>query len=160
MKSCASSVPPAARSRSSISFIRPLNSATSPLTRTGRNREAIAVPRPSSDSGSCGFLKRIIPVSGSGLTLTILQPLRAAFCSSVSMRGWQVPGFCPMTKMLSACAKSSIFTVALPTPIVSVRPRPLDSWHMFEQSGRLLVPNWRAKRPYMNAASLLARPDV
>jgi hypothetical protein len=45
-------------------------------------------------------------------------------------------------------------------PMVSVRPRPLDSWHMFEQSGRLLVPNWRANRPYMNAASLLARPDV
>ena len=47
----------------------------------------------------------------------------------------------------SACSKSSIFTVALPMPIDSVSPGPLDSWHMFEQSGRLLVPNWRAKRP-------------
>ena len=61
-----------------------------------------ASPCPSSDSGSCGFLNRIIPVSGSGLTLTILQPFFAAFCSSVSMRGWQVPGFWPMMKMLSA----------------------------------------------------------
>ncbi len=33
-------------------------------------------------SGSCGFWKRIRPVSSSGLTLTILQPLRAAFCNS------------------------------------------------------------------------------
>ena len=80
----------------------PLSSATSPLTRTGRNRQAIGVPLPSSASGFCGFLNRIIPVSGSGLTLTILQPFFAAFCSSVSMRGWQVPGFWPMTKMLSA----------------------------------------------------------
>ena len=63
-------------SSSSISFMMPLNSATSPLTRTGRNRHAICVPWPSSDSGFCGFLNRIIPVSGSGLTLTILQPLR------------------------------------------------------------------------------------
>ncbi len=147
MKSCASSLPPAARSAASISFMSPLKSATSPFTRTGRNRQAIAVPGPSSDSGSCGFLNRIIPVSGSGLTLTILQPLRAAFCSSVSMRGWQVPGFWPMTKMLSAWLKSSILTVDLPMPIVSVSPAPLDSWHMFEQSGRLLVPNCRTKRP-------------
>ena len=76
MKSCARSLPPAARSASSISFMIPFKSATSPLTRTGRNSEAISVPRPSSESGSCGFLNRIIPVSGSGLTLTILQPLR------------------------------------------------------------------------------------
>jgi hypothetical protein len=44
-------------------------------------------------------------------------------------------------------AKSSILTVALPMPIDSVSPSPLDSWHMFEQSGRLLVPNWRANSP-------------
>ena len=33
----------------------------------------------------------------------------------------------------------------LPTPSVSVRATPLDSWHMFEQSGRLFVPSLRAK---------------
>ena len=31
----------------------------------------------------------------------------AAFCSTDSMRGWFVPGFCPKTKIASACAKSS-----------------------------------------------------
>ena len=36
----------------------------------------------------------------------------------------------------------------------------LDSWHMFEQSGRLLVPNCRTKSWYRNAASFEVRPDV
>jgi len=35
-----------------------------------------------------------------------------------------------------------------------------DSWHMFEQSGRLLVPKLRTNNWYTNAASLLVRPDV
>ena len=35
-------------------------------------------------------------------------------------------------------------TVPLPTPIVWVSATPLDSWHMFEQSGRLFVPSRRA----------------
>jgi len=33
----------------------------------------------------------------------------------------------------------------LPTPMASLNAAPLDSWHMFEQSGRLFVPNCRAK---------------
>ena len=32
-------------------------------------------------------------------------------------------------------------TVPLPTPIVSIKAVPLDSWHMLEQSGRLFVPS-------------------
>ena len=32
----------------------------------------------------------------------------------------------------------------LPMPIVRERATPVDSWHMFEQSGRLLVPIARA----------------
>jgi hypothetical protein len=61
------------------------------------------------------------------------------------MRGWQVPGFCPMLMISSACSTSSSVTVPFPTPIASVSAAPLDSWHMLEQSGRLLVPNWRTK---------------
>ncbi len=38
---------------------------------------------------------------------------------------------------------SSSVTVPLPMPIVSVSATPLDSWHMFEQSGRLFVPSAR-----------------
>ena len=57
------------------------------------------------------------------------------------MRGWLVPGFWPVTTITCAFSKSSSVTVPLPMPIVSDSPQPLDSWHMFEQSGRLLVPN-------------------
>src|SRR5258708_1314711 len=92
---------------------------------------------------SWGCLKRVSPVSGSGLMCTILQPRRFACSSEVSIRGWFVPGFWPMTKIASARSKSSSVTVPLPKPIDSFMPVPLDSWHMFEQSGRLLVPNWR-----------------
>ena len=59
------------------------------------------------------------------------------------MRGWLVPGFWPATMISSAAWTSSRVTVPLPMPIVSPSATPLDSWHMFEQSGRLLVPNAR-----------------
>ena len=55
---------------------------------------------------------------------------------------------------------SVIETVPLPMPIVSPRADPLDSWHMFEQSGRLFVPNPRTSSWYTNAASFEVRPDV
>ena len=56
------------------------------------------------------------------------------------MRGWLVPGFWPKMKMASAFSKSSSVTVPLPTPSCGRMPLPLGSWHMFEQSGKLLVP--------------------
>ena len=80
------------------------------------------------------------PASGSGFTAMIVAPLRLAFSSALSMRGWFVPGFCPATISRSASCTSSIETVPLPIPIVSVSAEPDDSWHMFEQSGRLFVP--------------------
>ena len=45
-----------------------------------------------------------------------------------------------MTKMASACSKSSSSTVPLPTPMLWRSATPLASWHMFEQSGKLFVP--------------------
>ena len=45
-------------------------------------------------------------------------------------------------------------------PMVSISAAPDDSWHMFEQSGRLLVPKLRTINWYRNAASLLVRPEV
>ena len=91
---------------------------------------------------------------------TIAAPCSLASSSVVSIRGWLVPGFCPTTTIRSASSKSSMWTVPLPMPIVSVSAAPLDSWHMFEQSGRLFVPKLRASSWYRNAASLLVRPDV
>ncbi len=74
----------------------------------------------------------------------IFAPLRFAISSAESMRGWFVPGFCPATTITSALYTSSITTLALPIPIDSASPTLVDSWHMFEQSGRLFVPNARA----------------
>ena len=64
--------------------------------------------------------------------------------SVVSMRGWLVPGLWPTQKMASAWSKSSSVTVPLPTPIDCGSPTLVASWHMFEQSGKLLVPKARA----------------
>ena len=76
---------------------------------------------------SCGFLKRSIPTSGSGLIDTIFAPRAFASASADSMRGWFVPGFCPMTKIASACSKSASVTVPLPMPMLSFNATPLDS---------------------------------
>ena len=45
-------------------------------------------------------------------------------------------------------------------PIESVSAVPLDSWHMLEQSGRLLVPNCLTNNWYRKAVSLAVRPEV
>ena len=50
---------------------------------------------------------------------TIFAPPRLACSRAVSIRGWLVPGFCPTTKMSSACSKSSSVTVPLPMPMVA-----------------------------------------
>ncbi|BAS13965.1 hypothetical protein AHiyo8_22680 [Arthrobacter sp. Hiyo8] len=55
---------------------------------------------------------------------------------------------------------SSRETVPLPMPMVGLRALPEDSWHMFEQSGRLFVPRLRANSWYMKAVSLAVRPEV
>ncbi len=110
--------------------------------------------------GVWGFLKRSSPASGSGLTLMIFAPFALAFSSAESMRGWFVPGFWPATMIRSAWYRSSSRTLPLPMPMVSLSADPDDSWHMFEQSGRLFVPSSRAKSWYRNAASLLVRPEV
>jgi len=167
MKSRSSTVPGDRSSSAIIAFMIPCIAAMSPLILTGSHRSHIAVPGPNRTPAarngfisSCGLLKRTMPTSGMGLMLTSRQPRRLAACRAVSIRGWFVPGFCPMTKMASAFSKSESFTHPLPTPIVGPSAAPLDSWHMFEQSGRLFVPNARAKSWYRNAASLLVRPEV
>lgn len=49
----------------------------------------------------------------------------------------------PITKIASAFSQSARSTVPLVVPRDAASARPLASWHMFEQSGRLLVPNSR-----------------
>ena len=55
---------------------------------------------------------------------------------------------------------SSRVTLPLPMPMVWVSASPDDSWHMFEQSGRLFVPYARASNCQQKAASLEVRPEV
>ncbi len=92
----------------------------------------------------CGLSKRISPVSGNGLTATIRAPRSLAFSRALSIRGWLVPGFCPAMTMSSASWMSCRLTDPLPMPMLSASATDVDSWHMFEQSGRLLVPKARA----------------
>ncbi len=51
--------------------------------------------------------------------------------------------------MQSVCSKSSSFTVPTGTPMVSGSATDVLSWHMFELSGRLLLPYMRASNWYM-----------
>ncbi len=95
--------------------------------------------------GDWGFLKRTSPASRSGLIARILAPRFFAFSSAESIRGWLVPGFWPTTSSRSAVSTSCRLTEPLPMPIVSASATEVDSWHMLEQSGRLLVPKARAK---------------
>ncbi len=88
----------------------------------------------------CGSAKRSSPRSRTGLKTTTFAPRWAARRRSPSMRGWLVPGFWPTTKIASAFSKSSSSTVPLPTPMAACSAMPLASWHMLEQSGKLLVP--------------------
>ena len=103
------------------------------------------MPRPTMPRGFCGFLNRTRPASRNGLTAMIFAPPSLAFSSADSMRGWLVPGFWPATMISSAVSTSCNDTEPLPMPIVSASATEVDSWHMLEQSGRLLVPNARAK---------------
>ena len=65
-----------------------------------------------------------------------------------------------MAMISSQWSKSSSDTVPLPMPIDCGSPTLVASWHMFEQSGKLLVPYSRAKIWNRKAASLEARPEV
>ena len=147
MKSWSKTLPGRRSSSSSSSFISPWKKAMSPFILTGSQRSESWVPRPKRNRGmrsgwrrSWGFLNRNAPVSGRGFTNTILHPFSFAFCSAVSIRGWLVPGFWPAMMIASAISRSCSFTQPLPMPIIGGSATLVDSWHMLEQSGRLLVP--------------------
>ena len=83
-----------------------------------------------------GFRQRVDGDDGAAVVLRSF--------SAESIRGWLVPGFWPATKISSEWWMSSSDTVPLPMPMVGFGRVPEDSWHMLEQSGRLLVPSARA----------------
>ena len=118
------------------------------------------MPAPSTPEGVCGFLNFFSPASNSGLIERILAPFCLAISSAESIRGWLVPGFWPLITISFAWCTSSRLTEPLPMPMVSASATEVDSWHMFEQSGRLLVPNARTKSWKAYAASLETLPEV
>ena len=64
---------------------------------------------------------------------------------AVNIRGVFEAALTPMMKIASALCQSTKSTVPFPVPSAAVSARPLASWHILEQSGRLFVPNSRAK---------------
>ncbi len=71
-------------------------------------------------------------------------PRWAHSCNVPIMRGWLVPGLWPKEKINRNGRNPPASTVPLPTPIDCGRPTLVASWHMLEQSGKLLVPYSRA----------------
>jgi len=94
-------------------------------------------------TNSCGTIVRREAASISGLMWTRAAPRRSASASQVSMRGALVAALSPISQIASAASQSSRSVVPLPEPMAACSARPLASWHMFEQSGRLFVPNSR-----------------
>ena len=111
----------------------------------GADRAGRAEGRPSSRK-SCGTIVRRDAASISGFTWMS--------CSSAPV-GIRQPGEHPRRVRWRRCrpsarsrrpaSQSPRSTVPFPVPIAAVSARPLASWHMFEQSGRLFVPNSRTQ---------------
>src|ERR1700761_9162186 len=99
--------------------------------------------------GDCGLVNCSSPRSRSGLKVTIGTPRLAQGCNSCSIRGLLDPTFCPKNKMQSVFSKSSNLTVPTGAPRLCFKPTDVDSWHMFELSGRLLQPYMRANKAYI-----------
>ena len=98
------------------------------------------MPRPRAARASAGCLNRISPASGSGLIATMRAPALGLLERREHAR---VVGARVLADDEDQVGLREVVErhVPLPTPIVSPERTPLDSWHMFEQSGRLLVPN-------------------
>ncbi len=144
-ETAAADPPGVASAASRISRLIAWKRARSPLIRTWRKRSASSVPRPSMPDGRCGLRKRISPASGSGLIATIRAPRRLRLLERAQharVVGAGVLADDQQQVGVRRCPRAR--PMPLPMPIVSVRAQPLDSWHMFEQSGRLLVPKLRA----------------
>jgi len=63
-------------------------------------------------------------------------------------------------KMQSVFSKSSSTTVPQATPMVLGSATEVLSWHIFELSGRLLLPYMRASNWYIYDVSSEARPEL
>ena len=74
-------------------------------------------------------------VAFSGSLIGFALPLASVMLNSLSLIDLVLWGIVAMIVQILV-----YFLVRMPMPRVSERAPPLDSWHMLEQSGRLLVP--------------------
>ena len=133
----------------------------SPPGRTCRYCVLITVwPGSSMSCGDCGLSKVVSPGSSIGSKVITGTPRWRASWSGCSIRGVLTPTFWPKKRMQSQASKSSSQTVPTAEPIVFGKATDVLSWHMFELSGRLLLPYIRANSWYRYDASSEARPEV
>ena len=129
---------------SKTALATPRSSARSPPIRTCTFIVPVVVAwKVAMSTNSCGTIVRLEAASISGLMWTSCAPRRSASASHVSIRGAFVAALSAISQIASAASQSCRSTVPFPLPIAAVSARPLASWHMFEQSGRLFVPNSR-----------------
>ena len=141
---CRSSTSGSFSAASKTALATPRSKAMSPPIRTCTGIVPILVVwNVAISTNSCGTIVRLDAASISGLMWTSCAPRRSASASQVSIRGAFVAALSPISQIASACSQSLRSTVPLPVPIAAASARPLASWHMFEQSGRLFVPNSR-----------------
>ena len=119
-------------------------SARSPLTRTGRNRSASPVPWPTMPRD----LLRVLEAHQPGLAQRVDRDDLRAVLLRLLQRGEhpRVVGAGVLAgdhDQLGVVDVLEADTDPLPIPIASASATEVDSWHMFEQSGRLLVPKAR-----------------
>ena len=107
-----------------------------------------------------GTMTRVAAPSTSGFTCTTEPPRRITSTREVSRRGVFDAALEPISTIRSVRSRSERSTVPFLVPIEASSARPLASWHMLEQSGRLLVPNSLAKSENMKVASFESRPEV
>ena len=157
--------PPARRwppaSSSSISLAMPFSSAMSPPMRTGRCRQAMGVP-------AAQHLQRVLRVA---------KPAQRRLGQRVDADdAAAAPGGLLQGRQHARVVGARVLpddedgvglleVVQLDRPLAHAdasraAPRRWTRGTCSEQSGRLLVPNWRTNSWYRNAASLLVRPEV
>ena len=137
-----------------------LSNAWSPFILTCKNISVSLVPIPNTPFSFCGLLKPISPVSCKGFTEIIVAPLDLAFLQS--RQHTRVIGSWVLTDNHNHFCFVKIFQLyrSFANTNSLCQCKGGRSWHILEQSGKLLVPYSFANNWYRKAASLLVRPEV
>ncbi len=108
-------------------------------------------PNQIGSGGETRAQKRIVIIGGGFAGIAAARALKRAYAEVVLIDRRNHHIFQPLLYQVAT-------GVLAPSEIAA--PTLVASWHMLEQSGKLLVPYSRAKMLKRKAASLEARPDV